>query len=146
MDGNRGGRTEGSLLFFVLVLLAAGFVLVYLARTRNGFPPDAVDLNTATAEQIGLAFEIEPDLANTLVEHRKRLGGFTSIHQPSHLSLFPDASESARVRSALDRAHLDVNTADSSALARALHLPRSVTRRIAAFREGPPEHRFHRPA
>ena len=59
MARDRGRRIEGSLLVFVLLfILAPGFVLVFLAKTREGVPTDAININAASADELAVNFEI----------------------------------------------------------------------------------------
>ena len=56
-------RTEGSLLAFVVLILLCGSLLVFLAKTRDGVPADALNLNTATADELSLALSLPSELA-----------------------------------------------------------------------------------
>lgn len=142
MGRDSGGRTEGSLLFLALVIVTAGLVLVFLGKTRFGVPQNCVNLNTATIDELAVTLQIPPELAAVLVEHRERLGSFTSVHQPSHLSLFPAPEEAARIRDSLRRSRINVNSARVLDLERELKLPFLIARRIVGYREGPPARRF----
>lgn len=138
-------RAEGSLLLFVLLLLAVGFALVFFARTPDGLPNDALNLNTATADELAVTLEIDPALATLLVQHRQRLGGFRQTYEPASVPVFPTPEAAEQVRAALRQSRLDVSTASMAELVGILKIPRPVARRIVAYRGGLPDGRFHRP-
>src|SRR5437868_13685243 len=135
MSRDQSRRTEGSLLTLVVFILAAGFLLVFLAKTREDVPPDSINLNAASAEELALALEIDPALSKLLVRQRQRLGGFSSVKQAGHVSLFPDQKEANRVRDAIRTSGLDTTTAGVAELAKLLVIDRPLARRIIAYRD-----------
>ena len=134
----RARRTEGSLLFFVLVVLGVGFLLVFLARTRHGLPERAVNVNTATAQQLALALEIDPQVAEMLVDRRRHHGDYLSVRAFTTEPLVRDPVARRRIAQVAERTRLDLNSAGIPELERVLGLPRAAARRVAAWRVGPP--------
>jgi cell division protein FtsI/penicillin-binding protein 2/cell division protein FtsW (lipid II flippase)/DNA uptake protein ComE-like DNA-binding protein len=145
MVRDRFRQAAGSLLILVLWVLATGYILVYVARMRTGFPVDAVNLNTANATELALTFEIDPALAEILTEHRKYLGGFMHVDQLRLLPIFPAVRIKERMREVVGQSRVDLQTADVSGLAEALGVFRPVARRIIDYRNTLPAQRFQRP-
>jgi cell division protein FtsI/penicillin-binding protein 2/cell division protein FtsW (lipid II flippase)/DNA uptake protein ComE-like DNA-binding protein len=145
MARDRSRATEGSLLFFVLLILAAGFLLVFLAKTREGIPTDAVNLNTATQEELAVTLEIDPELAERLVKHRQKLGGFDHVQRLSSLPVFVTKDETDTARAAMQQGHIDPNTESVDGLERRLQITRPVARRIVAYRDALPTGQFKHP-
>lgn len=145
MARDRSGHTEGSLLTLVLLILAAGFVLVFLARTRVGLPGGAVDLNAADANELALAFEIDPVLAEILIQHRERMGGFVHVDQVRSLPVIPAGKQAERLREAIHQSGIDLHTAGSSEIEKVLGVPRPVAGRLIAYRDALPDRRFRSP-
>ncbi len=145
-DRTRGiERHEGSLLIFALLILVSGALLAFLAKTRDGVPTGAINLNTASADDIAVALESDPVLAARLVEQRTRLNGFVSVQQAARASVFISREEAARARFALDAGLRDVNAADGQEFAKVLGVPLPVGKRIAAYRDSIPGGRFKKP-
>lgn len=145
MARNRSRHAEGSLLTLVLLILAVGFTLVFLARTRIGPPGDAIDLNAASVNELALAFEIDPALAEILVQHRERMGGFVHVDQVRSLSVIPAGKQAERFREAIHQSGVDLYTAGISEIEKILGVPRPVAHRIIAYRDALPERRFQSP-
>jgi DNA uptake protein ComE-like DNA-binding protein len=141
-DRSRG--IEGSLLVFSLLILVIGSLLVFLGRTREGLPAEAIDLNSATADEIAVALDTDPALAARLVERRTATGGFVSVQQAARASVFITRDEAAKARQALASAIRDVNAADSREFSKALHIPMPVAKRIAEYRDRLPAAAFKR--
>ncbi|MGC8667139.1 MAG: FtsW/RodA/SpoVE family cell cycle protein [Chthonomonadales bacterium] len=141
---DQGRRAEGSLLALVCAILTAGAVLVFLARTSLRLPTDAINLNTASADDLSLNLQIEPDLAQDFVRFRVRNGGFASVRQAGTVPVLMDAGEVQRVKRVLARVSVPINKASASELSRVLSIPIAAARRIAAFREELPGG-FHKP-
>lgn len=145
MARDRTRRVEGSLLFFVLLIVLSGLTLVFLAKSRVGVPPDHVNLNMATRDEIALAFEIDPALAALIVQKRDKRGGFRQVHDAASVSVFGSREVEDAARAALMSSHLDVNTAGLLELEKVLNLPRPVARRVLDYRAGLPEGKFRQP-
>lgn len=129
-----GRRAEGSLLALVCIILAFGTILVFLARTGLRVPDDAINLNTASPDELSLNLQIEPDLARDLVQLREHLRGFSSVRQLAAIPALVRPEEVKRVRGILARVSVPINTAGAGDLARILSIPISAARRITAFR------------
>src|SRR5579871_118922 len=145
MARDRSRGNEGSLLFLVLLILVCGSSLVYLAKTRDGVPTGALDLNAATAEQLALTLEMDPALATLVVQDRQRLGSFESVQQLRRLSIFPERARADQARAVVKQGLRDVNTADWREFARVLDVSRPVASRIVAYRDSLPGQAFRRP-
>ena len=145
MSRDKSRRTEGSLLTLVVFILSAGFLLVFLVKTRDGLPPDAINLNTASPEELVLALEIDPAQANLLVKQRARLGGFQSVKQAGQVSMFPDQKEADHVRETLKQSGLDPLTAGVVEFSKVLSIERAVARRIANYRDSDAGHSVGKP-
>ncbi|HXG23329.1 MAG TPA: helix-hairpin-helix domain-containing protein, partial [Chthonomonadales bacterium] len=145
MARDRSRHIEGSLLTLVLLILAAGFALVFLARTRVGPPSDAIDLNAVGVNELALAFEIDPALAEILVQHRERMGGFVHVDQVRSLPVIPAGKQAERLREAIHRSGIDLHSALSLEIEKILGVPRPVAHRIIAYRDAFPNRRFQNP-
>jgi len=142
-DRTRG--TEGSLLLFALFILAVGSALVFLGKTREGLPSGSLNLNTATADEIAVAFSTNPELAALLVKKRDLGSGFPSVQRAARTTVFASREESDQAKAALGGGRLDVNRADGREFAKVLHVPAAVGRRIAEYRDGLPGAAFRKP-
>jgi len=67
-----------SLLAKLFTCLRSGFLLVAAALTLASFHAAAVDLNTATAEQLQTVSGIGPKTAELIIEERERGGRFAA--------------------------------------------------------------------
>jgi len=157
-DPNR--RAEGSLLALVCGILGLGAALVFLARTGQHLPQDAINLNTASADDLALNLQIEPDLARELVNFRTRSHGFASVRQVAAAPVLLNPAEIRRVRNVLaGLSHTAtgngpatgaiglgrVNSMTPAELARVLAIPMAVARRVASYRQNLPGGIFHNP-
>lgn len=145
MARDRSRSVEGSLLLFVLLLLAAGAFLVFLAKTREGLPNDALNINTASADDLAVMLEVDPTIAKLLIEHRQKLGGFERVGQLSRLTLFPKKEDRDQARERLKTGIRDVNTADWREFTNVLKVARPVASRIVTYRGSLPGSRFKKP-
>lgn len=77
---------ERKLLLFVLLILWAGFALVYFGKlaTTPPIPPGAVNLNTATPADLAQSLAISARQASDLFNRRERAGGFASVYSVRH--------------------------------------------------------------
>lgn len=77
---------ERKLLLFVLLILWAGFALVYLGKLATTTPPPAgaINVNTATPADLAQSLAISPSQAADLVSRRDRAGGFASVYGLRH--------------------------------------------------------------
>jgi cell division protein FtsI/penicillin-binding protein 2/cell division protein FtsW (lipid II flippase)/DNA uptake protein ComE-like DNA-binding protein len=142
-DRSRG--IEGSLLVFALFILLLGALAVFFAKTREGAPAGAVNLNTATADDISVALDTDPALAALLVEKRTALGGFDSVQQAARTPVFVKREDADRVRTAMANGLKALKAADSREIARTLRVPQPVARRIAEYRDALPGAAFAKP-
>jgi cell division protein FtsI/penicillin-binding protein 2/cell division protein FtsW (lipid II flippase)/DNA uptake protein ComE-like DNA-binding protein len=135
MKIDKSRKIEGSLLFFVGILLLAGFTLVLAAKLMHGLPSDAINLNTASSEKIAYTLGIDPGLADLLVQRRDKIGGFTQTHQPSSLPLL-DQEKTEIIKQQLLRTHLNVSLATTQQFEKLLNLPQAAAQRIVQYRTG----------
>lgn len=138
-------RTEGSLLAFVIVILVCGFLLVFLAKTRAGVPQDAINLNTATADELAVGLNLDPEVAARIVKLRELLGQFQHVDQLAQLSVFVGKEELARARAAVEQRAIDPSTDSAEALRARLEVPSAVARRITSYRATLRGNAFRRP-
>ena len=136
--------TEGSLLFFVLLILLSGFLLVYLGKTRSALPGDLVNLNSASSDEIALTLEIDPALAALLTQRRDHIGGFAYVRQSAILPLF-EPSRQKTILDSLKNSRVDPSQCSVRQLSRILNIPPGVARRIVEYRHSLPRNRFSRP-
>src|SRR5687767_11861607 len=116
-------RDEGSLLLFTLLILLSGASLLFLAKTRDGIPRNAVNVNSANARVLARVFEIDSGRARTLVQARERLGGFRYARQIEEVRLFSDR-DVLRFAQSLEETKLDLNEASARELERRLGVSR----------------------
>jgi cell division protein FtsI/penicillin-binding protein 2/cell division protein FtsW (lipid II flippase)/DNA uptake protein ComE-like DNA-binding protein len=142
MPRNQSRRTEGSLLSFVLLILAAGFLLVFFGRTREGVPADALNINTAQTEELAITLEVDPAIADALVQYRQRHHGFSQTQEIASVPVLASTDVRSRAAAALEQSHLDVNLADARQLESVLDVPPPIARRIVNYRDSLPQKRF----
>jgi cell division protein FtsW (lipid II flippase) len=142
-DRSRG--VEGSLLGFGLFILVLGALAVFFAKTREGAPAGVINLNSATADDIAVALDTDPALAALLVKKRTAVGGFDSVQQAARASVFVHREDVERIRALVTTGLPAVNAADPRELAKSLHVPQPVARRIAEYRDSLPGAAFAKP-
>jgi cell division protein FtsI/penicillin-binding protein 2/cell division protein FtsW (lipid II flippase) len=76
-------KTEALLLLAVQIVLLLGFALVFFGKkTSAEYSPSAVNINAASAKQLGTALSVSPAVAAQLVKARGR--GWTSVYSLRH--------------------------------------------------------------
>jgi cell division protein FtsI/penicillin-binding protein 2/cell division protein FtsW (lipid II flippase) len=131
-------RIEGTLSLVSVCVLALVFCFVYLAK-REDAPPNAVLLNEATAEQIASTLGVHADTGRAVIEYRTAHGDFSNVEQILSIPLLT-RDQSTAAADTLQRAGIDITTAQSAQIATALRLPPYAADRIVQQRTeaGPP--------
>jgi len=142
MTHAKAWRIEGGLLLFVVVpIVVLSGILVVAGRTARAPAASAMNLNSASADAIAVAFGLHPALARRFVERRAVLGGFAHTDQALRQPVLSE-EEQLRAARAQRRTQVDVNRADARSLAAGLSIGVVEARRIVEHRSALPGARF----
>ncbi|HLJ75953.1 MAG TPA: hypothetical protein VKT75_00995, partial [Acidobacteriaceae bacterium] len=132
---DKGAAIEAALtLGMLLLVLFPVWGLVYAAKMRAAPPADALMVNEATAPQFAKALEIDPEIAQRLVDWRGRHHGFESVDSLLDVPLFNE-DEAARVTAVATAGHVDLRTATPRIAASALAISPPIAHRLTAYRD-----------
>ncbi len=106
-------------------------LLAVLAAVPLMTPPDALNVNAAGAEELAVAFEVEPVIADRFISERERIRGFASVAAFARTPVISPIHW-RKARGAL--ATLDINALSAEKLATALDVPRVLAQRLVADR------------
>jgi peptidoglycan glycosyltransferase len=121
-------RDEGSLILLTLLLLWSGAFLVYLAKTRDGIPSNALNVNAASASELERVLGIDTARARRLFAARNRMDGFRYATQIGEIPLLTRAQAEK-----LAGSRTSVKDLSARELERLLQIPRSFAVRLREY-------------